>query len=210
MFVFYHNMHFLILTSMFIFVTAIQIGFDVSCYTYHEPESLTFVHNVTLIKEDNRVSEQTFGINIRVEGHPFFREATLETADARLDYDYTVGGRIGIRSTDLIFRPNVQKITFNFFINSDIAIEGDEAFRAFATSLEGFPTFQSPSISFTDVIIRDNDCKFSTLMQFVIDMWQTQVENEHYSTVCRLIRLVISLECFIEITPDFLCPFMND
>ena len=25
-----------------------------------------------------------------------------------------------------------------------------------------------------------------------------------------LIRLVISQECFIEITPDFLCPFMND
>ena len=40
-----------------------------------------------------------------------------------------------------------------------------------------------------------------------------QVENEHYSTVCRLIiRLVIILylECFIEITPDFLCPFMDD
>ena len=37
--------------------------------------------------------------------------------------------------------------------------------------------------------------------------WQSQVENEHYSTVC---GLVISLECFIEITPDFLCPFMND
>ena len=33
------------------------------------------------------------------------------------------------------------------------------------------------------------------------------VENEHYSTVS---GLVISLECFIEITPDFLCPFMND
>ena len=41
-------------------------------------------------------------------------------------------------------------------------------------------------------------------------MWQSQVENEHYSTVSGLIRLVISLECFIEITPDFLCPFMND
>ena len=40
--------------------------------------------------------------------------------------------------------------------------------------------------------------------------WQTQVENEHYSTVSGLIRLVISLECFIEIIPDFLCPFMND
>ena len=40
-------------------------------------------------------------------------------------------------------------------------------------------------------------------------MWQSQVENEHYSTVSGLIQL-LSLECFIEITPDFLCPFMND
>ena len=32
----------------------------------------------------------------------------------------------------------------------------------------------------------------------------------HYSAVCGLIRLVISLECFIEITPEFLCSFMND
>ena len=43
-----------------------------------------------------------------------------------------------------------------------------------------------------------------------IHMWQSQVENEHYSTVSGLIRLVISLECLTEITPDFLCPFMND
>ena len=34
--------------------------------------------------------------------------------------------------------------------------------------------------------------------------------NEHYSTVSGLIRFIISLECFIEITPDFLFPFMND
>ena len=39
---------------------------------------------------------------------------------------------------------------------------------------------------------------------------QSQVEDEHYSTLCGLIRLVISLECFIEITPDFLCPVMID
>ena len=43
-----------------------------------------------------------------------------------------------------------------------------------------------------------------------VHMWQSQVENEHYSTVSGLIQIVISLECFIEITPDFLCPFMND
>ena len=61
-------------------------------------------------------------------------------------------------------------------------------------------------------------------------MWQSQVENEHYSTLSVLIQLFvvdtgrkrtlfhckwansisyISLECFIEIAPDFLCPFMN-
>ena len=30
------------------------------------------------------------------------------------------------------------------------------------------------------------------------------------TTVSGLIQVVISLECFIEITPDFLCFFMND
>ena len=42
------------------------------------------------------------------------------------------------------------------------------------------------------------------------NMWQSQVESENYSTVSRLIGLVIFLECFIETTPDFLFPFMND
>ena len=44
----------------------------------------------------------------------------------------------------------------------------------------------------------------------IIILWQSQVENEHYSTLSGLIRLVISLKCSIEITLDFLCPFMND
>ena len=42
------------------------------------------------------------------------------------------------------------------------------------------------------------------------NLWQSQVENEHYTTLSGLIQLVLSLECLIEITPDFLCPFMND
>ena len=50
----------------------------------------------------------------------------------------------------------------------------------------------------------------STRRVALVYVWQSQVENEHYSTVYGLLRLVISLECFIEITPDFLCPFMND
>ena len=43
----------------------------------------------------------------------------------------------------------------------------------------------------------------------IIHVWQSQVENEHYSTLSGLVRLAIFLECFIgiDITPDFLCPF---
>ena len=41
-------------------------------------------------------------------------------------------------------------------------------------------------------------------------MWQSQVENEHYSTVSGLIQLGISLESSVEITPDFLCPLIYE
>ena len=37
----------------------------------------------------------------------------------------------------------------------------------------------------------------------IMYVWQSQVDIEHYST---LSGLVISLGCFIEITPDFQCP----
>ena len=55
----------------------------------------------------------------------------------------------------------------------------------------------------------DGNCK-AMKMKAVTHVWQSQVENEHYSTLSGLIRLVIFLEYFIEITPDFLYPFMND
>ena len=38
-------------------------------------------------------------------------------------------------------------------------------------------------------------------------MWQSQVENEHYFILSGLNSIGYIL---IEITPDFLCPFMND
>ena len=53
---------------------------------------------------------------------------------------------------------------------------------------------------YNNIIWHDDDNEYSSYM------WQSQVENEHYSTVSGLIRLVISLECFIEITPDFCVP----
>ena len=48
---------------------------------------------------------------------------------------------------------------------------------------------------------------YPPVIQTLYHMWQSQVENWANAL---LSGLVISLECFIEITPDFLCPFMND
>ena len=53
-------------------------------------------------------------------------------------------------------------------------------------------------------IVLSRTLQTESIVSSYIYMWQSQVENEHYSTVNGLIRLVISLECFIEITPDFL------
>ena len=46
---------------------------------------------------------------------------------------------------------------------------------------------------------------FTSFRGLSVSLYNYVVENEHYSTVSRL----LSLECFIETTPDFLCPFMN-
>ena len=46
---------------------------------------------------------------------------------------------------------------------------------------------------------------------WAVPMWQTQVENEHYSTVSGPANSISYISrMLVEITPDFLCPFMND
>ena len=49
-------------------------------------------------------------------------------------------------------------------------------------------------------------CHMHACYVFQLHMWQSQVENKHYSTLSGLIRLVIISRMVI---PDFLCPFMN-
>ena len=48
------------------------------------------------------------------------------------------------------------------------------------------------------------------IMGYLANVPHVAVTGRKRSTLSGLIRLVISLECFIEITPDFMCPFMND
>ena len=147
-----------LLESHFIMIVDIRIGFADYGYEYFKPKSLTFVHNVTIIKEDNRVSEQIFGIRATVSSKG---TAKLETAETGLNYDYTLGGLLGNTYSDLVFRPNVQNITFNFFLNSndDIISGPGNQFLVTISNLLDFPTFTN-AINNTRILIQDSDdCK---------------------------------------------------
>ena len=146
-------------------LTAIRIGYALEVYQYFEPDSLMLITNVTLVKEDNRVSEQTFGVNITVSDPQMLSPATLRTDNTSTNYDYSLGIR-GQTFQVLQFLPSQQSITFNFLLNSDEVPEGTEAFQASSTPVEGFPTFQAPittAFPSTEIQILDNDCKCITV-----------------------------------------------
>ena len=146
-------------------LTAIRIGYALEVYQYFEPDSLMLITNVTLVKEDGRVSEQTFGVGITVSNPQMLSPATLETDDTMINFDYTLG-TLGQTFEILQFLPNQQSITFEFFLNSDELPEGIEAFQASSTPVEGFPTFQASittAFPSTEIQIIDNDCKCITV-----------------------------------------------
>ena len=124
-----------------------------------------FINNVTLVKEDGRVSEQTYGVGITVSSPQMLSPATLDTDDTSINFDYALGNS-GQTFIILQFLPSQQSITFVFFLNSDELPEGTEAFQASSTPVEGFPTFQAPittAFPSTEIQIIDNDCKCITV-----------------------------------------------
>ena len=146
-------------------LTAIRIGYAQDVYQFFEPDIIIFITNVTLVKEDGRVSEQTFGVSITVSNPKTLTAATLETVNTGINFDYTLGSP-GQTITVLQFLPNQQSITFEFFLNSDEIPEGTEAFQASSTTVESFPTFQAPittAFASTEIQIIDNDCKCITV-----------------------------------------------
>ena len=84
-------------------------------YDYFEPNTRTLIENVTLIKEDNRVSEQTFGISITF-GDPGagIRAATLQqTSGQTTNFDYVIS-RPGENTIIRPFFPLRVKLLFIF------------------------------------------------------------------------------------------------
>ncbi len=155
----------------FYYLTDIQIGFALERYDYFEPDSEQFFMNVTLVREGNRLSEQTFAVGITVADPVSGVAATLETDDTGNSYDYRLGGAAGVQFRSIFFPAAAPNITFNFLINTDDLPEGTESFRALSSvdqSDQRIPAFMTPILGLafvnTEIRILDNDCKFLILI----------------------------------------------
>lgn len=110
-----------------IIIADIRIGFAQEVYEYFEPSSEVLFNNVTLVKEDSRVSEQTFRIGIEVSDPASVRPATLETQHSH-SYDYHVGA-YGQTFILRDFLPLQQTVLVAFTLNADDIPEGTEGFQ---------------------------------------------------------------------------------
>ena len=178
-----------------------RIGFRLSQYDYFEPDFDTIITNLTLIKEDNRLSEQTFGVIVIFhDPGAGVRPATLQesfTQETPFDYLIDTPGNDDIV---LVFQPFQSEITANFILLSDELPEGTEAFRASVESEGGFfPHFQVPGVisvnipaySSTLVRILDDERKLYTRTKKLLYVTQngiaTHFQRNFFGSICIVI-----------------------
>ena len=156
---------------IFLYV-ALQIGFLQQSYNFTEPTRRRLFMDVIIQKENNVITEQTYTavITTSTPTDPHLNAATPEPLGGGGNYDYSLG-TAGQYFITREFCPDVQSITFNFFLNGDTFPEGVESFQATITSSEGFPTYRSPTTLFTTTLINiiDDDSKFKTII-FIISI----------------------------------------
>ena len=130
-------------------------------YIFTEPRHRQLITDVVILKENNVVTEQTYGVVITAStpADPRLNAATLEPIGGG-NYDYSLGSQ-GQTFRHMNIKPNVQSIRFTFFLNGDQSPEGLESFQATIIPSEGFPTYRSPTTLFTTTLINitDDDSK---------------------------------------------------
>lgn len=159
---------------------------------------------MTLIKVDDRRSEQIFSVGITFSDPP---SSDVGTANLFVGgdgpYDYRVS-TAGLNFLRLQFPPDQQSINISFFINGDALEEDLEAFRIAATP-DGFPTFQVPppfstdAFPNTEVRILDDDREYSVCLSVCLSV------NLSVCHVCLTVCLSVSLSVHLH---PFLCQFV--
>ena len=144
----------------------IRIGFERPSYEVTEPNPEVdneFISNlVYLIRENNQTTEQTYSLVLTVS-EAGGNAATLQTIDNKNDYSLGVPGQTQQR---LLFEPLMDRISFNFRLNSDLSVEGTETFRVTSSQDTSnnnitYPVFQTPigANAFTSTLIHILDGK---------------------------------------------------
>ncbi len=80
--------------------------------------------------------------------------------------DFSLGGVIEMdNAVEDNILPNAQSLTIAFVLRPDDIPEGTETFQVSSSALERFPTFESPTITFSSatISILDNDCEYNHL-----------------------------------------------
>ena len=124
---------------------------------------MLLITEVALVKEDNRVSEQTFHIAVSITD-PILPNVSPATSESEAFlYDYMMAGAIDGLQT-IIFEPHMERSQYTFFLNSDEIAERREGFVIFSLPNEGSITYTTPNMlstvfRSTTIIIEDNDSK---------------------------------------------------
>ena len=154
----------------YIFLLDLQIGFMNQSYNFTEPKGKRLITDVVILKENNVVTEQIYGMYIAAStpADPRLNAAKPETGGGGI-YDYSLGtaGQTFIVQEIV---PDVQSIRFTFFLNGDQSPEGIESFQATIIPSEGFPTYRSPTTLFTSTLINiiDDDGKLKTIIFIIV------------------------------------------
>ena len=137
------------------------IGFERQSYTFNEPDHSILITEVALVKEDNRVSEQTFHVAVGISD-PTLPDVSPATSDSEaFGGDYMIPRSIdGIRI--IIFEPHMERSQYTFFLYSDEIAERREGFLIFSGPNEGSTIYTTPNMlsalfRSTTIVIEDND-----------------------------------------------------
>ena len=143
-----------------------------NAYIFSEPTIGAKLTNVTLIKEDNRPTEQTFGFRLVFGDTIEVRSATLQIEGSLHGFDYVITAP-GSTEFFTLLSPDEDRVEIPFIIFPDDLVEGTEGFRIDLTTLGGtvFPNFALPSAEnspfpFTEIRIADTDGKSNNISYF--------------------------------------------
>ena len=144
-------------------ITALRVGFSKPFYMINESVNGIW-SEVTLSKEDGRITEQTFIVEISSTYiSTDFPSIQLNDSTSFIkggDYAFTNGSSALLV---VIFPPHLQELPIDLTIYDDEIVEGREAFvlRSMSSNNNGAPNYNFPinTTTETTIVIQDDDCE---------------------------------------------------